>query len=170
MRIRQLLKVVKDLNGVPYPGVVEPPSETSGVSADYHNPSLNLRVRSNSALVPAKYVTYNKVVYILLQHHNEPHWKTFKMLRCDAEVSISEIVTQIEPITGLPETIGSGTPLILWASEAMVLRERPDYVTRIAESKRTYVIDRKVNEGSTIDDKVVKRVEPVLGAWYIEAQ
>lgn len=158
------------VDGVRLKGIISPPTETDKVSADYGFVALVVRVRPNSLLRPAEVVEYAGVHYLTLEHYSTEDWRTLRLMQTDGQVSVVDTVDTYEEITDLQITMGSSEPVMVWASKKMIPRERPDYVSRVAEQKFSLIMPTAPSLTSTIDGERVCRVVPVLGAYYVEVR
>ncbi len=170
MRPTQHFSNFTRIDGLPLRGIISPPTETDKVSADYGFVALVVRVRRSSLLEPAQVITYAGTRYITLEHFTHQDWKTLRLMQADGQVSLVETVNTVEPITGLEGTTGTTAPRLIWASKKMIPRERPDYVSRVAEQKFSLIMTEAPPLDATIDGERVCRVVPVLGAYYVEVR
>lgn len=158
------------IDGVRMSGIISPPTETDKVSADYGYVALVVRLRPNSLLKPAQVIKHAGIHYITLEHYVHEDWKTLRLMQADAQVSLVSTIDQVEEITGLQATVALQAPRLVWGSKKMIARERPDYVSRVAEQKFSLILPEEPPLNSTIDGERVCRVVPVLGAYYVEVR
>ena len=129
-----------------------------------------LRVAPECTIAPSNVVVIDGLKYIVAEHgtgfYVNPIYKHFKLFEVDTEAVWKKITSKKNIITGVIEKERSEQDDVVYLS----LQPKTNIDDNIKVPQQTYIsiCDKEVSRNDIIDNKVVTKVDKVLGCWLIE--
>jgi hypothetical protein len=151
------------------------PAEEGSAPNDFSTPRVWLRVDPDLELNVGTEVQDPAGRWWLLADHeqsvvaDQPIYRAFRAFRLTHSVSWTRAFTVTDILTGLPRSSGENTlgPLRCVMDPDRTYR---DGVLRVTPNAIQLVTGRAVLLGDKIDNRVVKRINPVLGVYLAELE
>lgn len=164
-------------DGFPFKATVIPSDDTPGVSYDFSEPRITIRVRHDSVINVGDVVVDPAGRRYLLATHDEPSiqnkvlYRTLLAFGLNARpmwqrqsTGVIDPLTQLEK-SGVKEDLGEIDALI-----EMYGREDMDFAIKVREQTRRLVTNAPIQLNDIVDNMVVKRVDRAVGVWVAEIE
>lgn len=164
-------------DGFPFKAVVLPLDDSTGVSYDFSEPRLIVRLRHDSSVGSGQVVMDPAGRRLLLGTHDENSiYNEVLYKSCVAYILNTEAKWErptegeTDPLTKLKRGAGRTPMGTIEALIEPMMRERTDGTIRVRESAYRLVTGAPVELGDFVNDMVVKRLDNLRGIWVGEIE
>ena len=162
--------------GFPFPGVILPLNEGSP-SLDFITPRWVIRIRETSPVITGAVILDPANRRFLMGNadtgiaDNEILYRTHILFPATHQMTWEREVSTIDPLTQLKRTSSSRQDLgTMWVMQEQIRREPLDLTMRVKEETHKVVTNMEVLLNDIVDNRIVKRIDNILGLYIIELQ
>lgn len=161
--------------GIPFAATLLPAAESTPSKTDFYNATLILRVDVSCPFDSGTLISdRTNQRYLMADHEtsivsNVTLYRTHRLLRMTHLVEWERTQTTPDALTGLPKGKGKAK---LGDIHCMIepLREVADGAMHVSDERHRVVTSAELHLGDLVDNRVVKRVNKLLGVWVAEIQ
>lgn len=164
-------------DGFPFKATVIPQKDDPGVSYDFSEPRISIRVRHDSVVNVGDIVLDPAGRRYLLATHDEPSIQNQILYRTHLAYPINKTVAWErpsggvkDPLTGLSKGGGRDKIADIEVLIEMFGREDMDFAIKVREQTRRLITAAPVQLNDIVDNMIVKRVDKQLGIWVAEIE
>ena len=158
--------------GFIFRGTLSVAPESHAAPADFAAPRLWLRVHPECGVAARDEVTDEQGRRFLLAEHELAGtvYRAFKAFPLTHQVSWQRMSTVVDALTQLPKSTTPAELGPIWVLRDPKARVFVDLQTHISPNTQTIVTGQAIALNDTIDGKVIKRLNPVLGVFLAECE
>lgn len=164
-------------SGVPFYGTIEPNSEGRLPAYDMAEPRQILRV-DHAAPVQTGDIIMDIVGrrFLLANHdvafgYNKIEYRSHRLFPVNVRLRWEREDASVDNLTGLKR--GDGSRVLIdqiWCLQERMERQFTDITIRVKEDVKRIMMAKQPELNDIIDNRVVRRVDPVLGVYVVETQ